>query len=459
MKIINNNKCNDMTVGNSFKLILIFSIPILIGNIFQQLYNVVDTAVIGHILGDKSLAAIGATSAIWGLIIGFANGTTNGFSVVLARSYGEKDETAMKKTIALTIALTIFMSIVLTVLSLAGMSSLLKFLNTPDDIMIEASIFLKILLAFSVVTMFYNMFAGMLRAIGNSTAPLIFLIISVIINIFLDILFVKYLGFGIAGAAYATVIAEFVSVSLCIIYIIRKCPILHTKKECFIMDKELILELFITGVSMGLMLAIVSIGSVALQSSVNGFGANTIAAHTTARKIVEIFMLPLATLSMASATFASQNYGAGKLHRVKDGMKNTIFLAFLWCVLVNIITVLGGNFIISAITGTTESEILKTASRYIYINVPFFFVLSILLILRSTLQGVGRKFVPLSASIVELFGKFMAVGFLTPKLGYFGVCILEPIIWIICMIIVVIDSYTFLNKTSSPLNLLKVICK
>lgn len=449
MKVINYNKYNDMTVGNSFKLILAFSIPILIGNIFQQLYNVVDTAVVGHILGDKSLAAIGATSAIWVLIIGFANGTTNGFSVVLARFYGKKDEKAIKKTIALTIVLTIFVSIVLTVLSLVGMSSLLMLLNTPDDIMVEAGTFLKIILEFSFVTMFYNMFAGMLRAIGNSKTPLIFLIISVIINIFLDILFIKYLGFGIAGAAYATVIAEFISVCLCMIYIIRKCPILHTKKEYFIIDKELLLELFTTGISMGLMLAITSIGSVALQSSVNGFGANTIAAHTAARKIDDIFMMPLGTFSMASATFASQNYGAGKLHRVKDGIKNTIILAFIWCVLANIITILGCNFMISAITGTVESEILKTASKYIFINIPFFFALSILLILRSTLQGVGRKMVPLSASIVELFGKFMAVGFLTPKLGYLGVCILEPIIWILCMIIVGIDSIIFLKNNNA----------
>lgn len=447
MKIINDNKYNDMTVGNSFKLILIFSIPILMGNVFQQLYNVVDTAVVGHILGDKSLAAIGATSAIWGLIIGFANGTTNGFSVVLARFYGKKDEKAIKKTIALTIVLTLFISIVLTVISLIGMSPLLIFLNTPENIIVEASTFLKIILEFSVVTMVYNMLAGMLRAIGNSKAPLIFLIISVIINIFLDILFVKYLGFGIAGAAYATVIAEFISVCLCIFYIIRKCPILHTKKEYFSIDKELILELFTTGISMGLMLAIVCIGSVALQSSVNGFGANTIAAHTAARKIDDIFMMPLGTLSMASATFASQNYGAGKLHRVKDGIKNTIILAFIWCVLTNIIVILGCNFMISSITGTTEAEILKTAARYIYINIPFFFILSILLILRSTLQGIGRKIVPLSASIVELLGKFIAVGFLTPKLGYLGVCILEPIIWIICMVIVMADYYvSFKNK-------------
>lgn len=437
------NICSDMTVGNSLKLILVFSIPILIGNVFQQLYNIVDMTVIGHVLGDKSLAAIGATSAIWNLIIGFANGTTNGFAVVLARFFGRKDEKSLNKTVSLTVLLTILVSIFLTIISLAGMTPLLKFLNTPKDIMQEAGTFLKIILEFSFITMFYNMLAGMLRAIGNSKAPLLFLIISVVINIILDIIFIKYMGFGISGAAYATVISQAVSVCLCIIYIIRVCPILHIKKEYKILDKGLISELFTTGISMGLMLAIVSVGTVALQSAVNGFGASTIAGHTAARKIDDIFGLPVGTLSMASATFVSQNYGAGKLDRVKEGIKNTIIIAFIWSLLANIIVFFGCDFMVSAITGSTEVKVLKVAEKYIHINIPFFFVLSILIILRSSLQGVGRKLIPLLASVVELLSKFVAVGFLTPKLGYFGVCILEPIIWIVCMILVVIDFYNF----------------
>jgi putative MATE family efflux protein len=440
---INKNKSNDMTVGNPLKLILIFAIPILIGNVFQQMYNVVDTAVIGHVLGDKSLAAIGATSAIFNLIVGFANGTTNGFSVVLARFYGARDEAAIKKTVGLIVLLTFLASAVLTIVSLLGMIPLLKFLKTPPEIIGQASIFLKIILQFSFITMLYNMFAGMLRAIGNSKAPLIFLVIAVAINIVLDILFIKYLGFGIAGAAYATVISQFVSVCLCINYIRKNCPILYFKKKYLVMDKELIKELVTTGLSMGLMFAIVSVGTVALQSAVNSFGANTIAAHTAARKIDDIFMLPIATLSMAAATYASQNYGAGKLDRVKEGVKNTIMLAFIWSAFSNIVVFFGCDFMVSAITGTKEPEVFRVAARYIHINVPFFFMLSILVILRSSLQGLGRKIVPLCASIVELIAKFVAVGFLAPWLGYFGICILEPIVWGVCMMLVVIDFYNF----------------
>lgn len=440
------SKGKDMTVGNPFKVILLFSIPILIGNVFQQLYNVVDTAVIGHVLGDKSLAAVGATAAIWGLIIGLANGTTNGFSVVLARFYGRKDDISIKKTVCMTVVLTILISAILTVVSLIGMVPLLKFLNTPKSIMSETSSFLRVILGFSFITMLYNMFAGMLRAIGNSKAPLVFLVISIIINVVLDIIFIKYMGSGIVGAAYATVIAQLVSVCLCISYIKRKCPIIHIKRKYFVMDKELIKELFTTGISMGLMLAIVSIGTVAMQSAVNGFGANTIAAHTAARKIGDIFMLPLGTLSMAASTFASQNFGAGKMDRVKEGIKNSIFLAFIWSAITNIVVFFGCNLMVQGMTGSREAEVYKVAAKYIHINAPFFFVLSILLVLRSSLQGIGRKIVPLTASFIELTAKFVGVGFLAPMLGYLGVCILEPIAWFVCGLLVAIDFYRF-SKT------------
>ena len=434
-----------MTVGKPLKLLLFFAFPILIGNVFQQLYNVVDTAVIGHVLGDDSLAAIGATSAIYNLIIGFANGATNGFSVVIARFFGRKSYEDMSKSVWLTVVLTLGISVVLTAASLLGIRPLLEFLQTPSDIIDAAAEYLIIILAFSVITMLYNMMAAMLRAIGNSTAPLVFLVAATVVNIAADLAFVP--SMGISGAAYATVIAQAVSVVLCLIYIIKKCPLLHFKKKYLVMDKYLLSDLSTTALSMGLMYAIVSVGSVALQRAVNGFGSTTIAAHTAARKLDDIFMLPLGTISMAASTFASQNYGAGKYDRVKKGIITSILLAFVWSAISIVLVFVGSDFMVSALTGSNEKELLETAAFYIKINIPFFFMLSLLLVLRSSLQGIGRKIVPLCASAVELVGKFAAVGFIAPALGYFGVCIIEPIIWTVCMFLVGVDFIVFIKKS------------
>ena len=275
--------------------------------------------------------------------------------------------------------------------------------------------------------------------------PLVFLIVSCIINIILDIVFVKYVGLGIRGAAIATVVAQVVSVILCVLYIIQKCPILRIGTKDFKWDGKITADLFTTGLSMGMMYAIVSVGTVALQSAINGFGKLTIAAHTSARKIGDLFMLPLGTLSMSASTFASQNYGAMRMERIKEGIKGAFKIAFCWCTICNVLVFLGSDMLVKLITGSTEVEVLATASKYLRINLPFYYVLSILLILRSTLQGVGRRIAPLMASTVELILKFTVAAVLAPMMGYLGVCICEPIVWIVCAVMVLIDFY-FMNR-------------
>lgn len=436
----------DMTIGNPLKLIIVFAIPILIGNIFQQMYNIVDTTIIGHVLGDNALASIGATTPIYNLVINFANGLTNGFAVIIARCYGKKDINALKISVALTMTLTLITSIILTIVSILGINPLLRFLNTPDNIINDATSYLMIILSCSIVTMSYNMFAGMLRAIGNSKVPLYCLMVSTVVNIILDIIFVKYLSLGIAGAGYATVIAQIVSVALCVIYIYKKNPLLKFEKEYLKYDKYLLTELTTTGLSMGLMLAIVDIGSVALQSAVNSFGEQTITAHSTARKIQSIFMMPLGTLSIACSTFASQNFGANKMDRVRKGITSALCIAFIWSTIATILSFVCCDSISYAVTGTSDITILKTIKQYITINVPFFYVLSILIILRSSLQGIGKKIVPLSASIIELVSKFVAVGFVAPTFKYLGICFLEPVIWFVCAILVGTAFIIYMRK-------------
>lgn len=436
-------KSVSLTEGKILKSLVIFAIPILIGNIFQQLYNVADTAIIGNVLGDQALAAVGATSALYSLVIGFANGITNGFSVVLARVFGEKDEEKLKQTSALIYFLTVIISIILTLASVISLHSILVMLKTPENILPKTESYLHIILTFAIVTMLYNMFSGILRAIGDSKTPLYFLLLSSALNVGLDFLFVKGLNRGIGGAAEATVIAQIVSVSLCIVYIWKKCPVLKFSMRYLKWDKALVKELLLTGFSMGLMLVVVSIGSVALQSAVNSLGEQIIAAHTAARKIDEIFMMPLGTLATAAATFASQNFGAGKYDRVYKGIKDAVLIAIGWSACAILIVFAIGKYMVKWLTGTSDAEIISNALMYMKINIVFFLVLSILLVLRSSLQGVGRKIVPVLGSGVELILKFGAVNIITNRLGYFGVCILEPIIWGICAIMVLVDFVVY----------------
>lgn len=436
----------NMTEGSILRNLIWFAVPVLIGNIFQQLYNVADTAIIGNILGDTALAAVGAAAPVYGLMIGFAGGLTNGFAVVIARFFGAGDERGMKRSVALTYLLSAGIAFVLTVASLIALHPLMASLKTPPEIIGDTEKYMRVIMLFSAVTIAYNMFAGMMRALGNSKTPLYFLIVSTFVNIGLDFLFVGAFRMGVAGAAYATVISQGVSVALCIWYVMKKCRVLLFSRRELTLDKPLLSDLATTGMSMGLMYAIVSVGSVILQGAVNSFGTSTITAHTAARKIDDIFMLPLGTIALASSTFASQNFGAGKMDRVKKGIKYSIFIALGWSAFSVIVAVLFRRPIIRALTGTSDPAVIATASKYIVWNISFFFVLSFLLVLRSSLQGVGRKLVPVTGSAVEFALKIVAAAVFAPKLGYFGICISEPVIWIACAAIVIADYMLFTRR-------------
>ena len=438
----------NMTEGNILRNLIFFAVPILIGNIFQQLYNVADTAIIGNLLGDSALAAVGASAPVYGLLIGFAGGLTNGFAVVIARYFGAKNDREMKKAVSLTYILSGIIALVLTVTGVIIIRPLLAALQTPDEIITDTGNYMTIIILFSTVTIAYNMLAGMMRAFGNSKAPLYFLIASTFVNIGLDFLFVKGFDMGVSGAAYATVISQGVSVVLCFISALRKCDFLLFRRSELTFDRSMLSNLTSTGLSMGLMYAIVSVGSVILQGAVNSFGTETVTAHTAARKIDDIFMLTLGTIAMSSSTFASQNYGAGKIDRVKKGIRYGILLSFGWSAFAVLCAVLFRVPMITALTGTTSETVINTASEYIIWNISFFFILGVLLVLRSSLQGVGRKLVPVTGSAVELLLKIAATAILAPNLGYFGICICEPIIWTACAVIVAADYAVFLRKTA-----------
>ena len=422
---------SDLLKDNIYKAIIVFAIPIFISNVFQQLYNTMDTMIVGNVLGDTSLAAIGACTSVYDLLVGFTLGVGNGLSIVVARNFGAKDENLLKNSVAGTIVIGIILTLGMMLISYFFLYPMLHLLDTPANIIEESYSYISTITMFVAVMFAYNLCAGLLRAIGNSIMPLIFLIISSVLNVGLDIYFIKYLHMGIQGAAVATVIAQAISVVLCLIYMYHKTKLLIPTKKHFAFDKELYLELVGQGFSMGFMLAIVSSGSIILQKSINNFGYLTIAAHTTARKIMGFCAMPCSTIAMSIATFVSQNRGANQRERIIQGIKAGFKMSFVLGVVVTVLMILFAKPLVAIISGSNESIILKNGSLYQIINAPFYAVLGILLIIRNSLQGIGQKIIPLVSSIIEFLGKVLFAWLLIPKLGYFGVIICEPVIW--CM--------------------------
>lgn len=428
----------ELTSGNPAKVIFAFSVPIIIGNLFQQLYSMIDTIIVGRTIGVDAIAALGSTSYISTLIIGFMSGLTNGFSIITARHYGAGDNVKMRRSVAGTIIIGLAVSAVLTVASIFFIKPFMHLLNTPADIFDEAYSYISVTLFFMVTAMLYNMSAGVLRAVGDSITPLVFLIISSGMNVGLDILFITKFGMGVAGAAYATIISQTLSFILCCVYIVIRFPYLIPKAEEFKITWAEVWELFSMGLSLALMFSLVEVGSLILQRAINNFGTQTIAAHTAARKISSILMLPYTAFGSACATYCSQNIGANRPDRAGKGVKSSILMAWVWSAAAVIIGYVFSPYIVSWIAGTDEQYIVDLASKYMRVNTPFYFVLAVLIVLRSSLQGLGRKAVPVASSIIEMVGKAVIAFTAAPALGYFGVMISEPIVWIFMTILLII---------------------
>ena len=353
----------DLLKGSILKSLLIFAIPILISNIFQQLYNTMDTMIVGNYLGDVSLAAIGACTAVYDLLVGFALGIGNGLSIVTARSYGSKDEDLLKKSVAGSIVIGICITVLIMIISYLFLFPLLKFLNTPSEIIYESYSYISTLTMCVGVMFAYNLAAGLLRAIGNSIMPLIFLILSSVINIILDILFITQFNMGIFGAAVATVLSQGISAILCVIYIYKKNPILIPSKRHFVFDKELYQELLGQGLSMGFMLSIVSAGTVILQTAINGLGYLIIAGHTAARKLFSFCMMPVATISLSLSTFVSQNKGADQGDRIIKAVRYGNLLSLLWCIIISVILFFGAESMVRILSGSNESIVIENGAK------------------------------------------------------------------------------------------------
>lgn len=429
----------DLTKGKPIRLILLFAVPLFVGQLFQLFYSLADTRIVGQTLGDEALAAVGATTTLSDMLLSFLNGLTNGFAIVIATCFGAKDERQMKKAMGGTILLGSCCAAVLSGLCLLNMSGLLKLLNISPELFAAARGYIGIVIAGLLAATLYNICAAMLRAIGDSFTPLLFLILAAFLNIAMDYGFILCLHTGVEGAAYATVIAQAVSAFLCFLYMRRKYPQLTLKKEDFKPDMILYKKLFGAGLSMGFMTSLVGIGTMALQTSINTFGTDIIVAHTAARKISSIYMLPFSVMGTTLATYCGQNLGAGKYSRIRKGIRDTVLVTFVWCTGVIISAYTVAPWLIRTVTATQKKDIIDTASLYLRVNTPFYYVPTVICLFRNSMQGFGDNRTPVVSSSLEMIGKVLIALLLAPAIGYYGIIVAEPIVWFIMVIPLVVN--------------------
>lgn len=427
----------DMTQGNPVRHILIFAIPLFIGNIFQQVYNIVDTMVAGYNLGDTAIAAIGATSSLYGLLVNFAGGLNSGFGIVVARNFGAGDARKLKSSIAAMATLNTVITVLISVAALVFLKPLMRVLNVPETVFEEAYDYIVVIVAGMIATILYNMCAGILRAVGNSRTPLYFLIFSSILNLSMDVVFIMGFGWGVQGAAAATVIAQSVSALLAGGYILKHYGDILPQKQHFRYEAAVLKEMLETGFSMALMLCVVDLGSVLYQRAVNGLGDTLIVAHTAARKIIGILMMPLSSIATANSTFVSQNFGARKYGRIEKSIRKVMGMEVLWGVFSCTLVYVFGSHAVRFLTNTKDAEVIVNAVLSIRIHFICYPALGVLLALRTSLQAMGSKVVPVILSGFELAGKVAAGFILIPAFGYIWVCLTEPIIWVVCMLFLI----------------------
>lgn len=441
----------NMTEGHPLKIILLFSLPVLLGNLFQQFYNMVDTIIVGQYLGEDALAAVGSTGCIIFLVLGFANGIAQGFGVRISHSYGAKDFKLLKHYVALSLILTVAISCILTFITVLSSRQLLIWMNTPANILEMANDYIQVIYAGIILTMAYNVASGILRGIGDSKTPLYFLILSSFLNIFLDIFLIVVIPLGTAGAAYATIISQGVSAILCFLYMFKKFDILKISRDDIYADRIGIINMLSVGVPMALNYSVTAIGIMVFQSAVNVFGSSVVAAFTAASKVSNIATQTMPTLGTAMATYCGQNLGAGKYNRIFKGMKYAFFLSAGAAILAAGVCSLGGPYIISWFISNPTEEIYAYAMQYLYIISIYMLPLAWIFTYRNALQGLNRGFIPMLSGGVELICRYIVILLCAEPFGYKGICYADPITWIVTGLLLIVTYFLWKRKVQQKL--------
>ena len=445
----------DMTQGSPIRLILQFCIPLFFGMLFQQFYNMMDTIIVGKFLGVQALASVGATGSINFMVIGFCMGVCNGFAIPVAQQFGAGDYHNLRKYVAnsawLAIAFAGFMTAAVCVLC----RQILKWMNTPADIMEGAYSYIFVIFLGIPVIYLYNLLSGIIRSLGDSKSPLFFLVLSSGLNIILDLTLILIFDMGVAGAAWATVISQAVSGIACLIYIMLRFDILKISKEEWRVDGRCVGTLCNMGIPMGLQYSITAIGSVILQTAVNGIGSMAVAAVAAGAKIGMFFCCPFDAMGSTMATYAGQNVGAGKLDRVSKGVKSTCLLGLGYSLIAALILGLFGGTIALFFVDAGETGIIRHVTWFLWGNVAFFFPLALVNIVRFTIQGLGFSKFAILAGVAEMAARCLVALIFVPEFGYLAVCFASPVAWIFADLFLV-PAYMHVMKKLQKMKLRSV---
>lgn len=444
-----NTAMKDMTTGSPTKLLLGFFFPMLFGMLFQQFYNMVDTVIVGKYLGVQALAAVGSTGSINFMIIGFCMGVCNGFAIPIAQKFGEKNYSQLRRFAANGAWLSILFAAVMTVAVCLLCRNILIWMNTPEDILDGAYKYIFVIFLGIPATYLYNMVSGVIRSLGDSRTPLVFLVLSSLLNIVLDLVLIVVLKMGVAGAAWATVIAQAVSGISCFVFMAKRYEVLRMTREEAWPDGDAMRYLCSMGVPMGIQYSITAIGSVVLQTSVNGLGSMAVAAVTAGSKIGMFFCCPYDALGSTMATYGGQNMGAGRLDRISEGLRSAVIMGGVYSAIALAVLVLWGSPLGLLFLNAGQEEILGQVHLFLIVNAAFYFPLALVNIIRFLIQGMGYSRLAVLAGVCEMFARSF-VGFcMVPLFGYFAVCFASPCAWIAADAFLIPSYWKIMRSLSS----------
>ncbi len=441
----------DMTQGSPMRLILGFAVPLLFGLLFQQFYSMVDTIIVGHYLGVEALAAVGATGSVNFLIIGFCMGVCNGFAIPVAQEFGARHEGNLRKYVANCVWLSVIFSVIMTIVVVALCRPILQLMRTPANIIDGSYDYIVIIFLGIPITYLYNMTAAILRSLGDSRTPVIFLVMAAILNIFLDMLCIIVFHMGVAGAAIATVVSQAVAGLCCLIFMYKKFTILHMSKEEWKWNPQFVGKLCNMGIPMGLQYSITAIGSVILQSAVNSIGSDAVAAVTAGGKLSMLLMCPFDAMGSTMATYGGQNVGAGKLERVDGGLKSCVILGAVYSVIAAAIVYAAGRSMLLLFLDAGEAVILDNAYVFIRTNVLFYFFLALVNIVRFLIQGMGFSKLAVFAGAFEMVARALMGFALVPFFGFRAVCFANPLAWVFADCFLIPAFFHVRKKTAAIL--------
>jgi len=443
----------NLTKGRPLKQILFFALPIFIGNVFQQLYSMVDNIIVGNTLGENAFAGVGATTSLAFLVIGFVQGLTAGFAVKTSQYFGKQDEEKVKSSVATSIMLSVAITFVLTIVSVFTTMPILRLMRTPDEIIDYSYDYIVVVFAGLGATMLYNLVSSILRALGDSKVPLLFLVLASFINVGLDLMFIIVFKTGVAGAGWATVISQLISGVACAIYMFRKYDVLRLSRRHFKTSFRFCFDHLVIGLPMAVQYSIIAVGIMVQQAALNSFGKLYVSAYTAASKIDSIVTQALVAMGSAVATYVGQNYGAKEIVRINKGVNQAMIVSVGLAILGGIVVYFGSDLLTGLFIKNPSVQMLELSKRYLFWQGVFYIGLAVIYIYRNALQGMGYSIITTLGGVVELLMRILASFLLVKVLGYLGLCLSNPCAWLGVDVLYLIGYYVLISAKYKKISL------